>query len=89
MQQTTTGFQNNLHPHVQTYHIKEALLKHWHLITENEELSKVFPEEPIIAYKRAKNLKDFLVRSKFTSYTESDTTHSLDDTLLDALIKVL
>ena len=76
-------------PHIHTRQIKEALLKNWHLITEHPELSKVFPEKPIIAYKRAKNLKDHLVRSKFTSYTESDESDNLDDTLLDALIKVL
>ena len=76
-------------PHVRTCHFKAALLKHWHLITEHPVLSKVFPEKPIIAYQRAKNLKDHLVKSKFTSSTATFETHTLDDILLDALIAQL
>lgn len=76
-------------PHIRTCHLKEALLKHWHLIEDHPELSKVFLDKPIIAYKRARNIKDYLVKSKFPSIRERDEDENLDDELLDALISAL
>jgi len=43
------------------------LLKHWHFITDNPKLAKIFPGIPIVAYKKEKLLKDFLVRAKIPS----------------------
>lgn len=75
-------------PHVRTTHIKNALTKHWYLISEHEQLKKLFPNNPIIAYKRAKNLKDLLVRSRFENDSNPEETAS-DDTFLDALLEAL
>ena len=39
--------------------------KHWRSMKiSDQHLEKVFPEPPLIAYKRQKNLKDFVVRAK-------------------------
>jgi hypothetical protein len=39
--------------------------KHWRSMTiQDEHLENVFPEPPLIAYKRQKNLSDFLIRAK-------------------------
>ena len=39
-------------------------MKHWHLITENNRLGKIYSEPPIVAYRKDKSLKDHLVRAK-------------------------
>lgn len=56
-------------PFVTTYNpavsdIKKILMKHWHLITVNQNLNRIFPYPPFVSYKRNKSLKDFLVRTK-------------------------
>jgi len=38
-----------------------------HMLKSTEELRKVFPDPPFIAFRRCKNLKDILVRSKLYS----------------------
>ena len=76
-------------PHIKTQHLKKALLKHWHLISEHPKLSELFPNEPILAYKRAQNLKDLLVKSRFKSNQESFDTQGSHEALLDALIAAL
>ena len=39
--------------------------KHWRSMTSQNQLMKeTFPEPPLIAYKRQKNLSDFLIRAK-------------------------
>ncbi|PIK37099.1 hypothetical protein BSL78_26069 [Apostichopus japonicus] len=76
-------------PHIKTTHLKKALLKHWHLISQHAELSKLFPKEPILAYKRAQNLKDLLVNSRFRSNEESADSQGSHEALLDALIDAL
>ena len=38
--------------------------KHWRSMTiQDEHLENVFPEPPLVAYKRQKNLIDFLIRA--------------------------
>ena len=37
--------------------------KHWNKIESNKALNKLFPNPPLLAYKRAKNLADLIVRS--------------------------
>ncbi|CAG2241964.1 unnamed protein product [Mytilus edulis] len=44
--------------------IGRALRKHWHLIEQNRNTKTMFPKPPIIAYKRHKNLKEYLTNSK-------------------------
>ena len=41
------------------------LEKHWRsIVTMDPYLKKVFPEPPIVANKRTKNIKDFIIRAK-------------------------
>ena len=59
----------NILPFVTTYNpgvpkLKEILMKNWSLITSNPNLARIFPNAPIVAYKKDKSLKDLLVRAK-------------------------
>ena len=38
------------------------------MLTNSEEHRRVFPEPPLIAFRRCKNLKDMLVRARLSSY---------------------
>ncbi len=69
--------------------LRKALLTHWGPIEGHPELSKVFPYKPLIAHKRAKHLRDHLVKSEFTSLRERDEENDLDDASLDAPILAL
>ena len=49
--------------------------KHWRsMVKSDQHLAKVFPEPPMTAYRKQRNIKDFLIRSKVASqpkkYTE-------------------
>ena len=46
--------------------LQHILTKHWHLIENDTDLKPIFPNKPFMSFKRHKNLKDILVRSKFT-----------------------
>ena len=66
--QTKPKTSKNLLPFVTTYNpatpnLKKILTKHWHLITDNPKLATTFPNTPIVAYKKEKSLKDYLVRA--------------------------
>ena len=57
--------QNNRMTFITTYNrtnpnIKEVLQKHWHLLQLDTKLANIFSEQPMIAFKRNKNLGDFL-----------------------------
>ena len=54
-------------PYTRTHDLKTALLKHWNKIEQNCTLRKLFPNPPLLAYKRAENLADMLVNSKLPS----------------------
>ena len=59
----------NILPFVTTYNpsvpkLKEILMKNWFLITNNPNLARIFPDAPIVAYRKDKSLKDLLVRAK-------------------------
>ena len=51
-------------PHTRKHDLKSALLKHWNRIESNQALNKLFPNPPVLAYKRARNLGDLVVKSK-------------------------
>ena len=56
-------------PYVLTYHprlrmLGSVLKRHFHLLQTNERLRKAFQEPPMIAFRRLKNLKDILVRTR-------------------------
>jgi hypothetical protein len=44
--------------------IKQCLVKHWQLLKHNEICRDIFTKEPIIAYKKHRNLGDILTSSK-------------------------
>ena len=74
-------FKMNYYPHITSKHIKNALLKHWEIIEDNPELRRIFPEIPIIAFSRTKNLKDDLVRArlKVSREEEEENGPNLED----------
>ena len=39
-------------------------MKHWHLITVNNTLAQIYPNAPVVAYRKEKSLKVSLVRAK-------------------------
>ena len=44
--------------------LRKCLYKHWHLITENSDAKEIFPRPPMIAYRKHKNLKEYLTSAK-------------------------
>ena len=52
-------------------------MKHWHLITDNPKLATIFPNKPIVAYKKENSLKDSLVRTKNSFYRLQTTVREL------------
>lgn len=42
----------------------EMLMKHWNIIEESEELNKLFPEKPRLAFRRHRKLGEHLIRAK-------------------------
>lgn len=53
-------------------------------------MSNYFPKPPFLAYGRAPNLQDYLVKSRLKRDGELEITHEVEeDCYLDALIKEL
>lgn len=70
-------------PNIKTKDLKNALTRAWDKIENHPTLSKIYPKPPLLAYKRAKNLSDSLIRAAFVS----ETSHPSDETeeiLLDS-----
>ena len=44
--------------------IPNIVRKHWRSMTQDPRLKEIFPEPPLVAYKRPKNIRDKLIRSK-------------------------
>ena len=42
-------------------------MKHWYFISDNPKHATIFPNTPIVAYKKDKSLKDFLTKAKVRS----------------------
>jgi len=62
-------------PYTKTHDLKSALLKHWGIIQQNSTLNALFPNSPILAFKRAKNLADMLVKSKLPRVVERQASN--------------
>lgn len=58
-------------PHIRTPDFKSIILKHWHHIQANTELIQLFPNPPLLAYKRAKNIADYIVKSRLPPMVSS------------------
>ena len=50
-----------------TTHIGQILKRHWYLIEKDPKLKILWPDMPIVAYKRNKNIKDIVVHSQLTN----------------------
>ena len=53
-------------PLVLTYHLEKIagiVRHHWKEIEKSETLAKLFPEPPVVAFRRPKSIKDTLVRA--------------------------
>ena len=44
--------------------ISNILYRFWKVMTQNPILKKIFPDPPMVCYKRPKNLREFIVRAK-------------------------
>ena len=51
--------------------MKEAVRKHWNILQINNEFKNVFPEPPIMCFRRKKNMKDFI----WTKTVVNNKTH--------------
>ena len=60
----TTIFVTTWHPKLKK--LSSVLLKHFHLLQNDPKLKSIFPEKPIVAFRRKKNLKNHLVRTDIT-----------------------
>ena len=47
-----------------TPNLKRILSKHWHLIAGNRNLAQIFKNLPMVAYRKDKSLKNYLVRAR-------------------------
>ena len=47
--------------------LKKILIKHWHLIAGNHNLAQIFKNPPMVAYRKDKSLKNYLVRARIPS----------------------
>ena len=68
-------------PLVMTYHpfntyIKRYLLQHFRILSTDQQTRDIFPQPPIVAYKRDVNLRDILVHSTDSSSTEQPGSHA-------------
>ena len=50
-----------------TTHIGQILKRHWYLIEKDPKLKILWPDMPMVAYKRNKNIKDIVVHSQLTN----------------------
>ena len=67
---------NSRVPMVMTYHpdlkqLSSAIRKHWDLIENDPSLKNIFPQPPIMAYRRPRSLRDILVSSTVTKRSPS------------------
>ncbi len=68
-------FKTTYFPHMSGKHIKNAIMKHWHMIGDHDHLKTIFPKPPIVAYSRTNSLRDTLVRAKLPRRKEEDSTY--------------
>ena len=57
--------------------IPAIVKKHWRTMTQDPRLQEIFPVPPLVAYKRPKNIKDKLIRSRVPQQTTSRPKRSL------------
>lgn len=60
------------HPH--NLPLKSLVLKHWSILSRDPLVGEYFPDPPLVAYQRHKNLRDMLVHSKLRSSSSKPGT---------------
>ena len=65
-------FTTTYNPHLRGF--SKALSRNWEIISKNEKLNTIFPQKPLIVYRRGKNLKDFLVRARLKPIAGENST---------------
>ena len=58
--------------------IMQSIKKHWPLLQSSNQCKDLFKDPPIMAYRRPKNLKDFLVRAKLNNSIPHPPTTSCE-----------
>lgn len=83
---TPLVFTTTYNPHLKGF--SRAITRNWELISQNKKLNNIFPKKPLIAYRRGKNLKDYLVRAKLKPLGDTENKREDDlDTLIGLLEK--
>ena len=67
-----TIFVSDWHPMLSN--IPSILKKNFHLIENNSVLTKIFPSKPLVAYRRAKNIKNHVVKNDLRNEDNQVTT---------------
>lgn len=83
--QTPLVFTTTYNPHLRGFH--KAIMKNWEIVKNSELLNKIFPDKPIIAFRRNKNLRDSLVRARLQPIPNATDTSTHNE--LDLLISLL
>ena len=85
-------FSTTYNPAVNHRDLKRAICKHWRHIQSNEQLREIFPNPPLIAYRKARNIREMIVRAKLPKQTpvpdDSGFVEEPDETL-DILLSLL
>ena len=84
-------FSTTYNPFVNHKDVKQAINKHWHLIQQNPQLSEIFPKQPFVAFRKAQNIREKLIRAKLTSTPHSHDSGFFEepDETLDILLSLL
>ena len=64
-------------PFVPTYHsdlpkIRDIVDKNWSIIESSDELKDIYQSKPVMAFRRPKSLRDFLVRARLKPNSDDD-----------------
>ena len=65
-------------PFVLTYHpdlpkVRDIVDKNWSSIESSDELKDIYQSKPVMAFRRSKSLRDFLVRARLKPNSDDDT----------------
>ena len=87
-------FSTTYNPAINHGDLKRAIHKHWRHIQGNEQLREIFPNPPLIAYKKAKNIREMIIRAKLplpsqTPVPDDSGFVEEPDETLDTLLSLL
>ena len=83
-------FTTTYNPFMGKGHFKNILLRHRPIIQSNPTLAKIFPKPPLVAFKKAQNIREKLIRAKLTLPESNDSGFSEElDNTLNILVSLL